>query len=80
MIEGGMPPGHPPVRRFADRGEALLHLCAQARRGDVVVACGKGHEQSNCFGAIEYAWDDRAALRAAIGGRAMPRGPALQTG
>ncbi len=77
MIESGMPAGHPPVHRFADRGEALLFLCSQAQPGDVVVACGKGHEQSNCFGEVEYAWDDRAAMRAAIKGVAMPRGRAL---
>jgi UDP-N-acetylmuramoyl-L-alanyl-D-glutamate--2,6-diaminopimelate ligase len=32
----------------------------------VVIACGKGHEQSMCFGEVEYPWDDRTALRAAI--------------
>ena len=39
-----------------------------ARRDDVVIACGKGHEQSMCFGTIEYPWDDRAAMRAALRG------------
>jgi UDP-N-acetylmuramoyl-L-alanyl-D-glutamate--2,6-diaminopimelate ligase len=77
QIESGMPAARPPVHRFFDRGQALQFLCAQAGRGDIVVACGKGHEQSNCFGNIEYAWDDRVALRAAIGGIAMPRGAPL---
>jgi UDP-N-acetylmuramoyl-L-alanyl-D-glutamate--2,6-diaminopimelate ligase len=32
----------------------------------VVIACGKGHEQSMCFGETEYSWDDRVAMRAAL--------------
>ena len=54
--------------RIADRGEALAFACTLARPGDVVLACGKGHEQSMCFGEVEYPWDDREALRAAIQG------------
>ncbi len=60
-----------------DRGEAILAACQMARPGDTVVACGKGHEQSLCYGQTEYAWDDRAAMRSAIHGRAMPLGAAL---
>ena len=52
--------------RVPDRGEALRHACQLARPGDTVVACGKGHEQSMCFGVTERPWDDRVALRAAI--------------
>ncbi len=52
--------------RIPDRGEALLAALRLARRGDLVIACGKGHEQSMCFGEIEYAWDDRTAMRAAL--------------
>jgi UDP-N-acetylmuramoyl-L-alanyl-D-glutamate--2,6-diaminopimelate ligase len=54
--------------RVLDRGEALLLACQLARAGDVVIACGKGHEQSMCFGSTEYAWDDRVAMRRAIHG------------
>jgi UDP-N-acetylmuramoyl-L-alanyl-D-glutamate--2,6-diaminopimelate ligase len=54
--------------RVPDRGEALHRACALAKPGDVVIACGKGHEQSMCFGTTEYAWDDREAMRAAIRG------------
>ena len=57
--------------RVADRAEALLRACQLARAGDVVMACGKGHEQSMCFGETEYPWDDREALRAAPGGKAL---------
>jgi UDP-N-acetylmuramoyl-L-alanyl-D-glutamate--2,6-diaminopimelate ligase len=53
--------------RIRDRGEAIRFAVGQARPGDLVIACGKGHEQSMCFGEIEYPWDDRVAMRAALG-------------
>lgn len=55
-----------------DRAEAIRAACEVASPGDVVIVCGKGHEQSMCFGQTEYPWDDRRALRAAIEGRAQP--------
>lgn len=54
--------------RVPDRGMALFEACQMARSGDIVLACGKGHEQSMCFGQVEFPWDDRAALRAALDG------------
>jgi UDP-N-acetylmuramoyl-L-alanyl-D-glutamate--2,6-diaminopimelate ligase len=52
--------------RVPDRGEAIRLAVRLARPGDVVLACGKGHEQSMCFGTVEYPWDDRTAMRAAL--------------
>jgi UDP-N-acetylmuramoyl-L-alanyl-D-glutamate--2,6-diaminopimelate ligase len=52
--------------RIADRGEAIRFAVRMARPGDIVLACGKGHEQSMCFGAVEHLWDDRTAMRAAL--------------
>jgi len=63
------------VIEIADRGAAILAACQMARAGDTVVACGKGHEQSLCFGTTEYAWDDRAAMRLAIRGIKPELGP-----
>jgi UDP-N-acetylmuramoyl-L-alanyl-D-glutamate--2,6-diaminopimelate ligase len=57
--------------RVMDRGRALAFGCSLARRGDLVIACGKGHEQSMCFGTTEYPWDDRAAMRAALRGEPL---------
>ncbi|MBE2181996.1 MAG: UDP-N-acetylmuramoyl-L-alanyl-D-glutamate--2,6-diaminopimelate ligase [Anaerolineae bacterium] len=54
--------------RVPDRGQALFRAVQMAREGDVVIACGKGHEQSMCFGTLEYDWDDREALHAALRG------------
>ncbi len=52
--------------RVPDRGEAIRRAVQMAQPGDLVIACGKGHEQSMCFGEIEYPWDDRQAMRAAL--------------
>lgn len=52
--------------RIADRRDAIRFAVNQARPGDLVISCGKGHEQSMCFGETEYAWDDRVAMRAAL--------------
>ena len=68
--------------RIPDRGEALRFALSLARPQDLVIACGKGHEQSMCFGEIEYAWDDRIAMRAALAehlGVPGPRMPYLPT-
>lgn len=52
--------------RMPDRGEAIRFLLKLAQPGDILMACGKGHEQSMCFDATEYPWDDRTAMRAAL--------------
>jgi len=52
--------------RVPDRGAAIVHAIRLAQEGDIVVAAGKGHEQSMCFGTVEYPWDDRVAMRAAL--------------
>jgi len=52
--------------RIPDRGAAIRFALGLAKPGDVVITCGKGHEQSMCFGDIEYPWDDRIAMRAAL--------------
>lgn len=57
--------------RVPDRGQAILLACQIARPGDVVIACGKGHEQSMCFDTTEYPWDDREAMRRALRGETL---------
>jgi UDP-N-acetylmuramoyl-L-alanyl-D-glutamate--2,6-diaminopimelate ligase len=65
--------------RVADRGQALLFAVELARPGDVVIVCGKGHEQSMCFGTVEYPWDDRQALRLALEGKTLDTLPTAHT-
>jgi UDP-N-acetylmuramoyl-L-alanyl-D-glutamate--2,6-diaminopimelate ligase len=52
--------------RVPDRGEAIYFALTLARPEDLVLVCGKGHEQSMCFGVVEYPWDDREATHAAL--------------
>jgi UDP-N-acetylmuramoyl-L-alanyl-D-glutamate--2,6-diaminopimelate ligase len=63
--------------RVPDRGEAIRVGLRLARPGDVVVALGKGHEQSMCFLETEYDWDDRIAMRAALAELLGVPGPAM---
>lgn len=60
---------------ITDRGEAIRTAVNIADEGDIVIACGKGHEQSMCFGEIEYPWDDRTAMKAALSERVGIAGP-----
>ena len=52
--------------RIPDRREAIRTAVKMATPGDLVLLCGKGHEQSMCFGETEYPWDDRVAMRSAL--------------
>lgn len=52
--------------KVPDRRAAIRFGISLARPGDVVIAFGKGHEQSMCFGETEYPWDDRIAMQASL--------------
>jgi UDP-N-acetylmuramoyl-L-alanyl-D-glutamate--2,6-diaminopimelate ligase len=62
--------------RVRDRGRAIFHALTLAQPDDLVLICGKGHEQSMNFSGTEYPWDDRqaaqAALDAYLNGHSMP--------
>jgi UDP-N-acetylmuramoyl-L-alanyl-D-glutamate--2,6-diaminopimelate ligase len=69
--------------RVPDRGGAIRLGVKLAKPGDLVISCGKGHEQSMCFGVTEYPWDDRTAMKAALAERLGVEGermPELPTG
>ena len=58
---------HSKVISIADRGAAIYYAVNHlARKGDLVVLLGKGHEQSMCFGKHEYQWSDLQALTIAL--------------
>jgi UDP-N-acetylmuramoyl-L-alanyl-D-glutamate--2,6-diaminopimelate ligase len=63
--------------RVQDRGEAIRLAVSLAQKKDVVMVCGKGHEQSMCFGEIEYPWDDRTAMRSALAEHLGIKGPVM---
>lgn len=53
--------------RVPDRSEAIKFAIQKlAQKGDIIVICGKGHEQSMCFGTTEYPWSDHQEARKAI--------------
>ncbi len=56
-----------PVREIADRRAAIGEAVALARRGDVLVIAGKGHEQGQEFaGGEKLPFDDVAVAREAL--------------
>jgi UDP-N-acetylmuramoyl-L-alanyl-D-glutamate--2,6-diaminopimelate ligase len=63
--------------RVPDRGDAIRFALQLAGTGDIVLSCGKGHEQSMCFGSVEYLWDDRTAMRAALAEHLGLSGPPM---
>jgi len=60
--------------RIADRAEAIQFAVDLAQTGDLVICCGKGHEQSMCYGTVETPWSEHEALRAALKNRKRPHG------
>lgn len=51
--------GCPRARRIPDRREAMTTALRLARKGDVVLLCGKGHERSLTLGKQEVPWDEK---------------------
>ena len=65
-----------------DRAAAIAFAVQRAASHDVVLACGKAHEQSMCFGEVEFPWDERTVMRAALAvrlGHAAVPAPVLPT-
>jgi UDP-N-acetylmuramoyl-L-alanyl-D-glutamate--2,6-diaminopimelate ligase len=63
--------------RVPDRPSAIQMAVEMARPDDLVITCGKGHEQSMCFGTVEIPWDDRIAMRAALASHLGIPGPSM---
>ena len=54
---------HPPDLVEIDRRAAIRHALAGARKGDVVLIAGKGHESTQTIGAEVIDFDDRDVAR-----------------
>ena len=48
------------------RINAIEFALRLAQKGDIVITEGKGHEQSLCFGTIEYPFTDKSALTSGL--------------
>ena len=56
--------------QIPDRQEAINFAIRKlAKSGDVILLCGKGHEQSMCYGRTEYPWDEKQAVNKALYGK-----------
>lgn len=64
QMKEGVVDTHAKIVSIADRKEAITAaLLKYAEPGDVVGIFGKGHEESMCYGTIEYPWNDTAAVK-----------------
>jgi UDP-N-acetylmuramoyl-L-alanyl-D-glutamate--2,6-diaminopimelate ligase len=51
------------VHRIPNRADAIRFALKMARKGDMVILTGKGHEKSLCRGTTEYPWSDQEEVR-----------------
>lgn len=55
--------------RIPDRQEAINFAIRNlAKKRDLLLFCGKGHEKSMCYGNVEYPWDEKQAIAKALYG------------
>jgi UDP-N-acetylmuramoyl-L-alanyl-D-glutamate--2,6-diaminopimelate ligase len=55
--------GAPGAREIGDRGEAIAAALAEARKGDIVLLAGKGHETVQIIGDRTLPFDDAEVAR-----------------
>ncbi len=65
-IEGGLKKGPAPYKIVPDRHEAIAAAVGMARKGDVVVIAGKGHEDYQILSDRTIHFDDREVARELI--------------
>jgi len=65
-IEPGLKRGRIPYRLQPDRREALRAALMMARRGDVVIIAGKGHEDYQIVGTGMFPFNDRVVAQELI--------------
>ena len=56
--------------QIADRRQAIAHALAEARRGDIVLIAGKGHERYQEIRGVKRRYSDAAVVRATLAGSA----------
>ncbi|KAB2343099.1 UDP-N-acetylmuramoyl-L-alanyl-D-glutamate--2,6-diaminopimelate ligase [Actinomadura rudentiformis] len=81
MVEGGLRVPQPQRAHLVmepDRKAAIRLAVGRARRGDVVVVAGKGHEQGQYVGGEVFPFDDREVVREALRGLKNLRGDGTQ--
>ena len=66
QIETGLKPTNTAYQTIPDRREAIFAAVNQARSGDVILICGKGHETYQIVGDEKFHFDDREIAQAAL--------------
>lgn len=51
------------LKVIIDREKAIEYAIKEAKKDDIIVICGKGHEKSMCFGTVECPWSDQDTVR-----------------
>ena len=55
--------------KIPERGEAIAFAVQKlAKKDDIIVICGKGHEKSMAYNGVECPWSDHEAVRIALKG------------
>ena len=59
--------GHDKIISIPDRAQAITAAIQDyTQRGDYIIICGKGHEQSMAYGKVEYQWNDVEFIKSII--------------
>ncbi|MFA5068549.1 MAG: UDP-N-acetylmuramoyl-L-alanyl-D-glutamate--2,6-diaminopimelate ligase [Candidatus Omnitrophota bacterium] len=58
-IKKGLPEGFEDYKIIVDREKAIRHALTRARRGDIVLIAGKGHESYQVMKDVTIAFDDK---------------------
>lgn len=66
QIENGLRETNCPYLAISDRREAIHQAICKAKRDDVVLICGKGHENYQIIGNDKFHFDDREIAREAL--------------
>lgn len=66
MIKRGIPKNKK-VLEFVDREEAIKEAIRMAKKGDIIIITGKGHEESMNLGKGEVPWSDKEAVQRSLG-------------
>jgi len=65
-IESGMGK-NPPYAVIPDRKEAIFQVIREAKAGEMILLCGKGHEKYEITGCRKTPFDEAALVRQAVG-------------
>ena len=63
MLAGLTPQQMKKVISIVDRKEAIRTACLMAKKGDVILVAGKGHEDYQEIKGIKHHFDDKEILR-----------------